>query len=380
MIDPALRKGYRTWIELDSNALKANIATFRTLLEPQVKLLGVVKSNAYGHGLVDFSKKVVEYGADWIGVDSFVEGLRLRKEGITQPILVLGYTLPELITHAAEASISISVSNASTLEIIKKLDVAKKVHVHIKVDTGMYRQGFMLDEIDTVVATLKELSDKVVVEGLFTHFSSAKNPSFPSYTLGQLEQFEQWRKAFKDAGFTPIVHAAATSGTILFPQSHFDMVRIGIGLYGLWPAREVKEYAESRISLKPVLSWKTIISEVKKVPKDSKIGYDGTEILRRDSVLGICPIGYWHGFPRSLSSIGEVLVHGSVAKVLGRVSMDMIIIDLTDCPDTQVLDEAVLIGTNGGASLSAERFSYLADSSWYEIVTRLNPLIKKLYF
>jgi alanine racemase len=380
MINPEERKGYRTWIELDTQAIASNIETFRALIDPEVKLLGVVKSNAYGHGLVDFTKHIVDNGVDWLGVDSLVEGQRLRKEGITKPMLVLGYTLPELIAHAADADISIAVSHSSTLEAIKGMDLPKKIKVHIKVDTGMYRQGFLAHEVETVIEQLKNLNNKLEVEGLFTHFSSAKNPSFPQYTQKQIELFEVWREAFKQAGFTPIVHASATAGTILFPQAHYDMVRIGIGLYGLWPSSEVREYAKSHLALKPVLSWKTIVSEIKKVPKDERVGYDGTEILRRDSILGVCPIGYWHGFPRALSSIGEVLVNGAIARVVGRVAMDMIVVDLTDCGNVKVLDEVVLIGKQNTIEVPTERVASLADASWYEIITRLNPLIKKIFF
>ena len=175
-----------------------------------------------------------------------------------------------------------------------------------------------------------------------------------------------------------IAHASATAGAILFPQAHYDMVRIGIGLYGLWPSRETEAFASRRLNLKPVLSWKTIVGEVKSLPKGSKISYDGLESLYRDSIIGICPIGYWHGFPRALSSVGEVLVNGKRAKVLGRVTMDMIIIDLTDCGKVGVGDEAVLIGSQKKETITAFHFAELADASWYEIVTRINPLIKKI--
>ena len=372
--------GVRTWIEIDTQAIKANSAAFRNLIGPKVKMMAVVKSNAYGHGLVDFSKRAVEYGADWLGVDSITEGLRLRREGITIPILVLGYTLPEMIEQAVEGGISITVSHLSHLDAIEKLNLPKKVNIHVKVDTGMYRQGFIETGRDEVLKKLSELKDRVEVQGLFTHFSSAKNPAFPNYTQGQIKKFEEWRKAFLDAGYTPIIHAAATSGTILFPEAHYDMVRIGIGMYGLWPSAETKAFAEDRLPLKPVLSWKTVIGETKQLPKGSKISYDGTETLARDSVVAVCPIGYWHGFSRKLSSIGRVLVNGKRAKVLGRVAMDMIVIDLTDCGPVEGGSEVVLIGEQKGEKLTAEDMAYLDETSWYETITRINPLIRKIHF
>ncbi len=380
MITVEQKKGVRTWIEIDSKAIESNVRVFRGLISSKTMLMAVVKSNAYGHGLVEFTHNVVSCGVDWIGVDTLVEGIRLRKEGITLPILVLGYTLPEMMGSAVENNISLSVSHESTFLAIKEASLSGKLKVHIKVDTGMHRQGFLLENQKDVILNLKALADKVEVEGLFTHFSSAKNPSFPAYTLGQIEQFESWKKLFTDSGFTPLVHASATSGTILFPQAHYDMVRIGIGLYGLWPSKETEAFAKDRVRLLPALSWKTVISEIKPLPQGSKISYDGTETLARDSVVGVCPIGYWHGYPRALSSIGEVLVNGKRAKVLGRVAMDMIIVDLTDCGTISVRDEVVLIGKSAGNEIGAERFADLADTSWYEIITRINPLIRKVYF
>jgi alanine racemase len=372
--------GLRTWLEIDRAALKSNIDMFKALIGPNVKLMGVVKSNAYGHGLVDTATHISEFGADWIGVDSIVEGVRLRKDGITKPILILGFTLPEMLETAVASDISLSISHFEALEAIKNSTFSKKVKVHIKVDTGMHRQGFLIADVDRVLRSLKSLADKIEVEGLFTHFASAKNPSFPDYTKMQIKDFEIWRAAFRNAGYTPITHASATAGTILFPEAHYDMVRIGIGLYGLWPSTETKAFAEGRIKLTPILTWKTLVSEVKQLPMGSKISYDGTETLYRDSVVGVCPIGYWHGFPRNLSAIGHVLAGGVRAKVLGRVTMDMIMVDLTDCGTVSVGDEAVIIGKQGSASTTTEDMARLSDASWYEIVTRINPLIKKIFF
>ena len=157
------------------------------------------------------------------------------------------------------------------------------------------------------------------------------------------------------------------------------MVRIGIGLYGLWPSIETKAFAEQKIKLLPVLTWKTIVGEVKKLLKDERIGYDFSEELYRDSVVAICPIGYWHGFPRVLSAIGRVLVEGVQCKVLGRVAMDMIIVDITDVEAPAVGAEVVVIGKQGNEYVGAEDMARLADASWYEIITRINPLIRKIY-
>jgi alanine racemase len=381
--------GLRTWIELDRSAMKHNLTQFRSIISKKTKLCAVVKSNAYGHSLVDFSKEVEKLGADWLAVDSVVEGVRLREEGIKIPILILGYTLPEKLLEAVAADLSISISHFEALEKIIEIGRAAVVSgrpfpkIHIKVDTGMHRQGFMLSDAPRLLKVLSGAKDLLKIEGLFTHFAAAKNPAFPERTGKQLEEFNEWVRLFKKSGFDPIVHAAATSGTILYPESHFDMVRIGIGLYGLWPSAETKAFAAKKpkskngIWLKPVLTWKTVVGEIKELKNGGAVGYDFTETLPKNSKIAILPVGYWHGYPRALSSIGTVWINNMPAKVVGRVSMDMIIVDVTDIPNIKVGDEVILLGAK--KEPTAESIALTLDASWYEILTRLNPLIKKVF-
>jgi alanine racemase len=375
----AISKGFRTWIEVDTKAIAHNYNIFRSVVKASTKLMSVVKSNAYGHGLVDFSKLISALGVDWLGVDSVVEATRLRKEGITVPILVLGYTLEERIAEAAQENISISISHMVALESLKKLKLGKKIKIQIKVDSGMHRQGFMEDEQKTVIDFLLNHKNSIEVEGLYTHFAAAKDPAHPEFTKEQMSIFKTWIEAFKKAGMKPIVHAAATGAALLSPETHFDMVRIGIGFHGLWPSAETEAYLEKNIELKPTLSWKTIIGEIKTIPKGAQVGYNFTYTVDRQTTMAVCPIGYWHGYSRSLSNQGIVLVNGVRAKVLGRVSMDMLVIDITDVPKVKVGDEVVLIGASNGDYLNAHDIASLSGTSVYEFVTRLNPLIKKIY-
>ncbi len=371
-----LRKGLRTWIEIDKKAIAHNYRVFRNMIDKKCKLLAVVKSNAYGHNIKEFAKEQEKLGVDFLGVDSAVEAIALRRDGIKIPILVLGYTLPEMISETVNKKISITVSNFEALSAVIKSKI--KIKIHIKVDTGMSRHGFLDKDIEEVLKRLKN-NKNIFVEGLFTHFSMAKSPSSKDFTNSQIEKFKIWRDSFIKTGFSPICHASATSGTLLYQKAHFDMVRIGISLYGIWPSKEAELYMRNKVTLKPVLSWKTIIAETKKLPKGTKVGYDCSEILKKDSVIAICPIGYWHGYPRALSSIGNVLIKGEKAKILGKICMDIIMVDVTNIKNIKVGDEVILIGKSGLAEISADKISSILNGSSYELLTRINPLIKKIY-
>lgn len=377
------RKGLRTWIEVDTQALAHNYKTLRASIPADCRLMSVAKSNAYGHSLIDFSREIEKLGTDWIGVDSILEAIALREAGIKTPIFVLGYTLPEMLSRAADLDISLAVSTFETLKAIAETDFAKKLKIHIKVDTGMHRQGFQEKDMPAFLDEIKKLAlggaGKIEVEGLFTHFAAAKNPAFPARTLAQISLFEKWVDAFKKAGLSPIRHACASGGTLIFSQAHFDMVRVGISMYGLYPSKEAELFMKEKMELKPILSWRTLIGEVKDVPKGDRVGYDFTEEFKRDSRIAVCPIGYWHGYPRNLSSIGYVIVRGKRARIIGRVSMDMITIDVTDISGVEVGDEVTLIGRDGDETVSAEEIATAVENSPYEVITRLNPLIKRIY-
>ena len=418
---------FRTWVEIDKKVIQKNIATFRKLIGPKTKLWAVVKSNAYGHGLVQFSKLVerlethpvrnhsraqtrpggalgsaISNGVDGFCVDSYIEALRLRKEGIRKPILVLGPTLAELAKEAASKDITLSVSN---FEILKHLAETKNPpEFHIKIDTGMSRQGFFLEDIPKIIHFIQRPTSNLLrhLTGLYTHFASAKDINYPTYTENQFDKFQKAVKLFEKAGYKNLVkHVAATGGTMINSKYHLDAVRIGIGLYGLWPAKELEiqmagkihphikrgsfstnnksPYPHSgvRVNLHPVLSWKTIISEVKNIPTGQFAGYDLVERVSRPTKIAVLPIGYWHGLPRALSSIGEVLVSGRRARILGRVSMDLTVVDVTGIK-CQVGDQATLIGRDGDAEISAFEIAQKAGTSHYEIITRLNPLMERI--
>lgn len=372
----------RTWVDIDTKATARNLRLLRKEVGPKVRTLAVVKSNAYGHGLVEWSKTVERMGMDWLGVDSFVEGETLRKAGVRIPVLVLGYTLPALLLPARKAGITLTLSDFAQLDALGALPRSKTpLRVHLKVDTGMHRQGFQLSDKERLLPLLSQALTKggFVVEGLYTHFAKTKDPHDRDAFHRQLHEFETWQAALLSIGIHPLTHASATGGALLFPKAHFDMVRVGIGMYGLWPSGETQRHRGKTVTLTPALSWRAMVSEVKVVKKGERIGYDLTELLLRDTTIAIIPVGYWHGYPRALSGKGRVLIHGCSARVLGRVSMNMIVVDVTDIPRVRVGDVATLIGKDKKETILAGELATLSGTTHYEILTRMNPLMKKFY-
>lgn len=367
----------RTWLEISNTAIEHNFRQIKKLISGQTKFLGVVKSNAYGHELFGFAQQLQKLGADMLGVDSITEGYALRKQNITLPILILGYTLPENFELAKKQRLAMTVSGFENLKILSRQK--QPSHIHLKIDTGMHRQGFMLNDLPAALKIIKN-SKTIKLLGAYTHLAGAKRADAAGDTKKQILNFEAAKSLVNEAGFKNIIfHCSATAGMLNYPETHYNMVRVGIGLYGLWPSEESKMRWKDTISLKPVLTWKTIISELKWVEKGAKIGYDYTETLRKRTLVAILPIGYWHGYWRAFSGCAEVLVKGKRCRVLGRVSMDMVAIDLTGINSPKVLNEAVLMGAQGKEQVSAEELAGLADTTNYEIVTKLNPLIKRIY-
>ncbi len=365
----------KTFISIKRNAVRSNAQTIRGLLSPKVFLWSVVKSNAYGHGLIAFAQLADPF-VDGFCVDSVPEGLKLRRNGIEKPIIVLGPTLPDLYGSAAEDRITVSVSN---IEALRALARTKQMpEFHIKIDTGMHRQGFLFKELPAAIRTIKKgrkLSAKLT--GIFTHFASAKDINYPTYTDMQFEAFMRAADLFRRAGFKDLIrHTAATGGMLVNKKYHLDAVRIGIGFYGLWPSKEL-ELQRKEIRLIPVLSWHALISEVKSLKKGDYVGYDLVDRLDAPAKVAIVPIGYWHGFPRALSSgIGEVLIKGKRAPVVGRVSMDLIIVNVTGIP-CAVGDTATMIGRQKNVELSAASVAQKSGTTHYEFLTRINPLIER---
>lgn len=357
-------KMYKVWLQISKQSVKDNVAVFRRLISPKTEIWAVVKSNAYGHGLVLFSK-LVQADVDGFCVDSVVEGEKLRNNGITRPILVLGPTLAELYSAAVKSDLIVTISNVEALRAWQGSKI--KPNFHLKIDTGMHRQGFYPEDLSKILNLKFKISN--FLKGVYTHFASAKDINYPSFTEYQFSNFKKAVAILESAGFKKLKkHVSATGGALVNKNYHLDIVRVGIGLYGLWPSRELEMQLSDKIELAPVLSWHVLVSEIKKVRRGDYVGYDLTEKINSDGRLAIVPIGYWHGLPRALSSVGEVWVGRNKCRILGRVSMDLIAIDVTGV-NCRVGDEVRLVPMEIAQKLGA---------SHYEIITRINPLIKKI--
>ena len=364
-----------SYLEIDLAKIKDNFRALKKIIS-NAQILAVVKSNAYGHGLVPVSKAIEKVGVDYFGVDSIEEGLTLRKEKIKSPILVFGWPEPDLIEEAAEKELTLSVFDRDTVHRISKAGVKlkKPIKVHVKIETGMHRFGIYPQEVLEFFNYLKR-SPKVVLEGVYSHFASVESKD-KSYTFKQLGEFQKVTELLKKEGFEVAIKHIANSGAALsMPSTHLDMVRLGICLYGLFPAPELGSFFD----LKSALEFKSKIVSLKKVNGNEKIGYFGSFVTRVPTLLAVVPVGYAHGYDRKLSSLAKVLVRGKRAPVIGSICMSNMMVDVSGVENVEVGDEVVLIGKQGNEVITAGELAGLLGTINYEVVARLSADLPRKY-
>lgn len=375
-------KDSKTWVEVSKKALVSNAETFKRRVKAGVAVMAVVKSNAYGHGLVE-TAKTVQPVLDGFGVDNVDEGLALLKAGVKKPILILGFTPSWRMAEAFKAGLRLTVSSMEQARAAKTAaEKARKTgRIHLKIETGTTRQGADLRDLPDVARVIRS-SKRIELEGVSTHYANVEDAADHAYAVGQLEAYENGLRILDAHGLKPPVrHTACTAAAILYPDTYFSMVRLGIGLYGLWPSVETRAEAEREgleIELKPALAWKTRIAQVKDVRRGTPISYGLTERMPRDGKIAVLGVGYWDGYDRGLSSVGEALVRGHACKVMGRVCMNMCMIDVTDVPNVKAEEEVTLLGTSGKLAVGAESMAAKLQTIPYEVVTRINPLIPRI--
>lgn len=371
-------------VEISRSALRANVREFRRLIGRRRTFLAVVKANAYGHGIVEVSRTVAGRGVDWLGVNSLEEGRALRQAGLTVPILVLGYVPLAGLEEAVQLDLRLTVYNRETVRRLGRLAerMGRRVPVHVKIETGTWRQGVAADEIAAFVGEVRRHRG-LVIEGLSSHFANIEDTTKHDYPRRQLEAYRAAARALEAAGLrVPLRHMSCTASTILFPEPDFNLARVGIGLYGLWPSKETYLSCllekRSPVRLEPVLSWKARIAQVKAAPSGAFVGYGCTYRTTRRTKLAVVPVGYFDGYDRGLSNAAHVLIRGRRAPVRGRVAMDFLMADVTDIPGVGLEDEATLIGADGDERISAEDLAGWAGTISYEIVSRINSLIPRI--
>lgn len=366
------------WAEINLDNLAYNIKEIRKNTREEALVMAVVKANAYGHGAVEAGKTFIENGANRLAVATIREAVELRKAGIEVPILILGDTPNNKHELAVKWNITETIFN---YEKAKKLsEVAKNnnkiVDIHIKIDTGMGRIGFLpsketIKEIEAI-NTLSNLR----IEGIFTHFARADEKD-KTFTKEQFKRFKWVINEIEKARINiPIKHVSNSAGIIDLPEYNLDMVRSGIINYGLYPSNEVNK---EKIDLKPAMTLKTRISNIKKVPKNTGVSYGHTFVTKRDSIIGTIPIGYADGFTRLLSSKAEVLVKGERVPVIGRICMDQCMIDLTDVYNVNIGDEVIVFGEGSHGKISIDEVAEKLGTINYEIICMVGRRIPRVY-
>jgi alanine racemase len=370
-----------TWVEINKTAVRKNIEALRSIVPPQTAIMIVVKANAYGHGLSAVAP-VASEGADWLGVNNLDEATSIRALGILKPVAILGHTDKERLD---------SVVAGEFRQVVYRKDVAealsnharqqnKTAYIHLKVETGTNRQGIPLAELQDFTQYLCTLPN-TEIEGVYTHFANIEDTLDPSFAQMQIEKFQRALTVLRDGGLRPTyTHAAATAGALLYPETGYGMVRIGIGAYGIWPSRETQIAARERgrkISLLPALTWKTRVAQIKIVESGEYIGYGLTYQANHRMKIAILPIGYYDGYDRKLSNSGRVLIQGRSAPVIGRVAMNMTIVDVTDIA-AALDDEVVLVGKQEQSEIRVEELAEKIGTISYEVVSRINPAIPRV--
>lgn len=363
---------------VDLDAIASNIKNIRAKVDKNSGIIGIIKADAYGHGSVETAKVLLDNGADWLAVAVVDEGLNLRKNGITAPILLLGYT-PELRLN--------DVINNGFIQTVYSYDTAKKLSdaasalgkkavIHIKIDTGMGRIGYRVNEesADEIVKISK--LPNIDVNGMFTHFSTADEAD-KAYTLEQYNKFVKMNDMLEERGLhIPVKHAANSAAIMDFDNMMFNMVRPGIILYGAYPSDEVKK---ENLSLSPAMSIKTHVSYVKDVNEGDSISYGRKYTAPSKRRIATIPVGYADGFIRAYSKGGKVLVRGEYAPIVGRICMDQFMVDVTDTDGVEVNDEVVLMGKQGDKEITADFIASVLDTINYEVFCTLSKRVPRQY-
>ena len=371
------------WIEVDTGALRHNLTLFRRTVGAGTQLAAVVKANAYGHGLEQVAPVAAEE-ADWLAVHAAGEARALRGMGIQAPILVMGF-VPPWELEGLDRDIHLLVSSVEALAWVgeHRRRTGASLPVHLKVDTGTHRQGVPVGELPAVCRVAAREGLEVV--GVATHFANIEDTLDHGFAGSQRDLFDRALAVVsRELGGIPTwVHASCSAAALLFRECDYSLVRVGISAYGHWPSREtqlswVLQHGRDGVRLRPVLTWKSLVGQLQHVEQGETVGYGRTWTALRSTRLAVLPLGYADGYPRSLGNRARVLVRGVPAPVVGRVCMNIVMVDVSDIPGVAVGEEVVLIGRQGEAAVTAEELASLSDTINYELLARLSPATRRV--
>ncbi len=353
-----------------------NFRSLKKLIGKSTSIMAVVKANAYGHGAIPIAKKALQLGAKYIGVVCLYEAKELRQAGIKAPILIMNYSDEETAVEAAKHDITLNIMDEKVLKAVDKASrgMKKRTKIHVKIDTGMRRGGIYPEEALKFIGRIENYKN-VFLEGIFTHFAASDEMDL-TFTHEQLASFNKLLKLLKDKNINPpLIHTANSGASLRLSSGYFNLVRPGIIMYGLAPSRDFR----MPVKLKPVMTLKSKIVQIKLLQKGDTVGYGRTFQAKRKMMMGLLPIGYGDGYPRALSNKFHILVKGKKASLLGRVSMDQTAVDLSRIKNVKVGDEVVLIGRQGKETILAGDIAKICSTINYEIVVGIAPRIPRVY-
>jgi alanine racemase len=372
--------GHRpTWADIDLGALASNFQIVRKRVGPEIKIMAVVKANAYGHGAVECARQLASEGADWFGVASPEEALELRQSGITQPLLCLGGFWEGQESACIQQALTPVVYRVDMVEALDRAagDAGIVADVHVKIDTGMGRLGVRFDQAAEFAEALLRFRN-IRVDGLMTHFAAADDRSREPLTMNQVKRFEDAVKVFRERGYALSYRHLANSAGIFGESSGWgNLVRPGGVLYGLW--RDVLPPLDEQPGFQPVMSLRSRIELVKWVPPGESLGYGCTYVSSRSTLVATLPVGYHDGYMRALSNRGHVIVRGVKAPVIGRISMDFTLIDVTDGTNVAIGDQVTLFGIDGDLVIPVEDLAITVGSLSYELTCRVSQRVPRTY-
>jgi len=366
----------RTIAYIDLNVLDGNYRIIKSMIPSHVKLLCVVKSDAYGHGANMVAQRLESNEVDYLGVATIDEGIELRDSGIHAPILVMSGILPwDNVEALMDNNLTPVVYDMETLNKVKERarSFVKAVRIHIKVDTGMGRLGFSPDDINPVINFIK--GEKFLyIEGIMSHFSLSEKRD--EYGMNQIKTFNKVLRIFEENGIKPdLVHMANSGAITNYPEAYFDMVRVGISLYGSHPARGLSE----KLPVQQVMKLASRIAHIREFQVGCSLSYGRTYTTKRKTRVAYIPLGYADGYPRVLSNRGSVLIKGERCSIVGRICMDWLLVDITDVDCVQVGEEVVLLGSSGNAFIHVDEIAEYAETIPYEILCNISPRILRVY-